>query len=107
VPVHSAATTNNGVASGPSNLHVLVAASHADQNLCKVLLSVSILGYSTPAILNWGQEFDDPSLVDGGAQLEKIHTVHEYLASLDATHNDDVVLVLDGYDAWVSRRHTL
>ena len=103
MPVQNAATFT-GVATRPSNLHVVIPASRPDQNLCKVLLSASILGYPAPVIINWNQEFNDPGLVEGGSHLAKISGVHEYLLSLDETHDEDVMLMVDGYDIWLQLR---
>ncbi|KAK5174225.1 uncharacterized protein LTR77_001305 [Saxophila tyrrhenica] len=88
----------------PSNLHVVIPASKADPNLCKVLLSAAILGYPSPAIINWQKDFSDGSLVEGGSHLAKISGVYEYLASFDETHEDDLVLMVDGFDIWFQLR---
>lgn len=96
--------TFTGVATRPSNLHVVIPASRGEQNLCKVLLSASILGYPSPVIINWGREFNDPDLVEGGSHLAKITGVHEYLLSLDETHDEDLMLMVDGYDIWLQLR---
>lgn len=68
------------------------------------MLSASILGYPSPVIINWNQQFNNADLVEGGSHLAKISGTHEYLQSLDETRNDDVVLMLDGYDIWLQLR---
>lgn len=90
--------------SKPSNFHIVIPASRPDQNLCKVLLSASILGYPSPVIINWNQEFNDPGLVEGGSHLAKITGTYDYLLSLDETHDEDIVLMVDGYDIWLQLR---
>ena len=92
------------MATRPSNFHVIIPASKPDQNLCKVLLSAAILGYPAPTIINWMHEFNDPGLVDGGSHLAKISGMHDYLLSLDETHDEDVMLMVDGYDIWLQLR---
>ena len=69
-----------------------------------MLLSAAILGYPTPVIINWEQKFDDTSLVEGGSHLGKITGVLEYLQSLPAWNEDDLVLMIDSYDLWLQLR---
>lgn len=88
----------------PANLHVLIPASRPDVNLCKALISAGILNYPSPVIINWNQSFDDPGLVEGGSHLAKISGVHEYVANLDGSHDEDLVLMVDGYDLWFQLR---
>lgn len=55
-----------GVVSPPrtDKLHVLLPASNPEVNLCKTLMSASILGYPTPTLIAWNETFDTsmPSL---------------------------------------------
>ena len=83
---------------------MLIPASKPDPNLCKAIVSSRVLGYPSPQIINWEQTFDDPAFVEGGSHLAKINGTAQYLYSLDDTHNDDLVLMLDGYDAWIQLR---
>jgi hypothetical protein len=106
-----AQTTHSDIepSSGPShtlraNLHVLIPASKPDPNLCKAIVSGRVLGYPSPTIINWDQTFDDPAFVEGGSHLAKINGTAQYLYSLDETHDHDLVLMLDGYDAWIQLR---
>lgn len=85
-------------------LHVLIPASKADPNLCKAIVSSKVLGYPAPQIINWNQIFDDPAFVEGGSHLAKINGTAQYLSSLEDTHDEDLVLILDGYDAWIQLR---
>ncbi|KAK3674043.1 hypothetical protein LTR78_006246 [Recurvomyces mirabilis] len=88
----------------PAHLHILIPASRPDVNLCKVLLSASVLGYPSPVIINWNQEFNDNSLVEGGSHLAKISGIYDYVSDLAAAHDNDLVLMLDGYDVWLQLR---
>ncbi len=101
-PASSKALQSTG--NRPGNLHLLIPASHGDPNLCKVLLSAAILGYPSPVLINFGETYDDPGLVAGGSHLAKINGVHSYLASLDETHDQDLLLLVDGYDVWFQLR---
>ena len=49
-----------GVVSPPrtDKLHVLLPASNPEVNLCKTLMSASILGYPTPTLIAWNETFD-------------------------------------------------
>lgn len=85
-------------------MHFLIPASKEDPNLCKVLLSAAVLGYPSPAIINWGRTFDTDGLVEGGSHLAKIAGVHEYVNGLGSSHDEDLVLMVDGYDIWMQLR---
>jgi len=87
-----------------SDLHVLIPASRPDPNLCKAIVSGNVLGYPRPTIINWNQTFDDPAFVEGGSHLAKINGTAQYLYSLDESRDDDLVLMIDGYDAWIQLR---
>ncbi|KAM0716513.1 hypothetical protein Q7P37_007958 [Cladosporium fusiforme] len=96
---------SNSAAQAPrSNLHVFIPASKPDPNLCKAIVSGNVLGYPSPTIINWDQDFNDPAFVEGGSHLAKIKGTAEHLNSLDETHDDDLVLMVDGYDAWIQLR---
>ena len=88
----------------PANLHVLIPASRANPDLCKILLSAAILGYPSPVIINWKRSFDENGKVDGGAQLAKISGINEYISHLDASHDDDLVLMVDSQNVWLQLR---
>ena len=85
---------------GPANLHVLIPASRPDVNLCKTMLSAGVLGYPSPVLINWNQTFETKGLVEGGSHLAKIPGIHEYLTSLDESHDEDIAIIVDGYDIW-------
>ncbi|CAI6342219.1 unnamed protein product [Periconia digitata] len=88
----------------PANLHVLVPADHKDANLCKTLITAAVAGFSTPTLINWGKKFDDKKLVAGGSHLAKISGVLTYLKQLDPERDNDLVLIVDGYDIWFQLR---
>lgn len=95
--------SHNGIAA-PSYLHVLVPADHKDVNLCKTLVTAAVTGFSTPTLINWGQKFDNKKLVAGGSHLAKISGVLAYLEKLGPERDDDLVLIVDGYDIWFQLR---
>jgi hypothetical protein len=103
-PLTNARTTHSPDSLLRSDLHVLIPASRPDPNLCKAIISGNVLGYPRPTIINWNQTFDDPAFVEGGSHLAKINGTAQYLYSLDESRNDDLVLMIDGYDAWMQLR---
>lgn len=69
-------------------------------NLCKTILSAAALGYPAPTLLNWEVAFDDPNLVEGGSHLGKITGFLSYLEEFPPSKDQDLVLMVDGYDVW-------
>jgi hypothetical protein len=111
--VHSNRDASPAVLSSPGNqnttkpsalLHVLIPANHKDVNLCKTMLSAAVAGYSTPTLINWNATFDDKDLVAGGSHLAKISGVLQYLRTLGPERDDDLLLLVDGYDIWFQLR---
>jgi len=84
----------------PGSLHLVIPASRADVNLCKTILSAAVLGYPAPTLLNWDVAFDDPNLVEGGSHLGKISGFLSYLEEFPPSRDQDLVLMVDGYDIW-------
>ena len=60
-------------------------------NLCKTILSATILGYPTPTLYNWNKTGDKMAKISGGL---------DFLKTLDSTHDKDMVLLVDGFDLW-------
>ncbi|CAG5145248.1 uncharacterized protein ALTATR162_LOCUS1680 [Alternaria atra] len=103
----SFSSSSSGEKSNPkpsANLHLLIPADRKDVNLCKTMLSAAVAGYPTPTLINWGAKFDDKSLVAGGSHLAKISGVLEYLRTLGPERDDDLLLLVDGYDIWFQLR---
>jgi len=84
----------------PANLHLLVPASRRDPNVCKLIVSAGVAGYPSPILINWDRNYEDERLVEGEAHLAKIRGVHDYLQTLDPSQDEDLVVMLDGLDAW-------
>ena len=80
-----------------SHFHLLVPASSTNQNFCQLLLSTIILNYPPPILINWDAvETDNPFLMHMG----KIDKVLAYLENFPKEQEDDLVLMVDGYDVW-------
>ena len=71
--------------------HILIPADKSDVNLCKTILSATILGYPTPTLYNWAKTGDKMAKISGGL---------DYLRALDSDHDEDMVLLVDGFDLW-------
>ena len=61
-------------------------------------------------IIAWGQSIDpdkQEGLWGGGTHLFKISKVLEWLQNLNPDHDDDLVVMMDGYDIWFQLRKEL
>lgn len=82
----------------PGSVHLLVPATRPNNDLCKVILSAGILGYPSPALINWNKTFDDDRLSSGGSHIGKIEGIYKYLLDVIPDQDEDLVIVVDGYD---------
>lgn len=81
------------------SFHLLVPATESNPNLCKTLLSSFVLAYPPPTLINYGKKFDGDNW-DKGTHTGKIRGVYDYLNDKKKVKDDDMVLVIDGYDIW-------
>lgn len=81
--------------------HLLVPATASNLNLCKLLLSAAVTGFPDPILLGWYGH----GLYNGAeSHLFKISETSAYLNSLPIERDEDLVLLLDGYDVWLQLR---
>lgn len=80
--------------------HLLIPASNPSQHLCKLLLTALTLGYPHPHLLAWNQTFNKPGMMSGGSHIAKIQNTLKYLKNQGESRDDDLVLMVDGYDLW-------
>ena len=107
-PVLPDVTRGEGkAASSPNLLHLLVPANRREQHLCKNILSATINGYPIPVIINWGKVFNNTRFDNAGSHIAKISGFLDYLEALDASQQNDLVLLVDGYDTWFQLDSTL
>jgi len=67
-------------------------------------MSGAALNYPIITLLNWGQDFgSDPSSSNGGAH-SAISGVVEYLKGYGTDRDDDLVLLVDGFNVWFQLR---
>ena len=76
--------------------HILTVAPEPNINLCKTLFSGALLGYPPPTIIAWNQKSSEKQ----GAHLIKILRVLEWLKNLPPDRDNDLVMVMNGYDTW-------
>ncbi|KAL2066690.1 hypothetical protein VTL71DRAFT_2762 [Oculimacula yallundae] len=86
-------------------MHILIPANKRDINLCKTVASAAVLRYPIPTLVNWKKNFSDPVFGNvGDSHIGKIQGVLDYLSTLPADRDDDLVLLVDGYDIWFQLR---
>ena len=81
----------------PKKLHMLIPATSTNHHLCQLLTSAVILGYPAPILINWGG-FEDAD--DYVQHLAKVEGVLNYVDSLPENQQDELVFMMDGFDAW-------
>ena len=84
--------------------HLVIQANAGTTSFCRTLYSSAALGYPTPRIINWGKKFEDPTIQDGGKTVANIESVRDFLNSLDESHDDELVILIDGNDTWFQLR---
>ncbi|KAK4895866.1 hypothetical protein LTR27_006036 [Elasticomyces elasticus] len=89
---------------GQGRFHFLIPATQSNAELCKLILSAQILDYPTPVLINWGMVAEGDS---SNTHLAKIQGFIDYLDALERsseTFDEDLVLIVDGYDVWFQLR---
>ncbi|KIW00166.1 uncharacterized protein PV09_08341 [Verruconis gallopava] len=76
-------------------LHLLIVATSSNLNFCRLFLSSSILSYPAPVLIDWegAGEYNASE-----THLAKVSGVLRYLRSLPRSKDDDLILMVDGYD---------
>jgi hypothetical protein len=82
--------------------HLIIPVTESSPGLCKALLSAAVLGYPTPTIVNWKKDVEGLSVK--ARRWMKVKGILTYLDSFGSNNNDDMVLVIDGYDVWFQLR---
>ncbi|KEY73466.1 hypothetical protein S7711_07492 [Stachybotrys chartarum IBT 7711] len=99
-------TQVSDTASQNRRLVYILPADNPGPSLCKVIFSGMALGYPSPVVVNWQQDFREHGLT--GSHLMKITGTLEYLDAItrETTHeddrleDDDLVVLMDAYDVW-------
>lgn len=83
-------------------LHLLIPATSPNPNFCRTTLSAALLDYPTPIIINW--EGNEQANNPYASHLAKIDGILNYLRGLPSRNDEDLVLIVDGYDVWFQLR---
>ena len=107
-------------ATSAQGVHIIMTATQSNVNLCKTLLTLTILGYPTPHLVAWGDDYSTGNLLAGGSHFAKITGTLDYINAgkrreQPAFEDDDIIFMLDAYDIWfqlpfqvlVSRYHEI
>jgi len=92
-------TVPSGLKKTNPSFHLLIPVSQSNANLCKTLLSSFVLGYPPPTLVNYGKVFVGEGW-DKGTHTGKIKGTYDYLNTARHIKDDDLVLIVDGYDVW-------
>ncbi|KAL7945129.1 hypothetical protein V8C42DRAFT_358166 [Trichoderma barbatum] len=94
---HSSQPGNSHSYSKPrtSRLHYLIPASQPNLHFCYNLVSSAVNRYPVPTLLGWHgvDEFDAAK-----THLAKLRSMERYFNSLPPEEDDDLALIVDGYD---------
>ncbi|KAL6716821.1 hypothetical protein ACLMJK_004733 [Lecanora helva] len=82
-------------------LRLLIPATSSNKYLCQLLLSAAILDYPAPTLINWEAKENQNQYIQ---HLAKVSKVLDHLKTLPPSNNDDLVLIVDGYDVWFQLR---
>ena len=93
-------SNSTGLRKTSPSFHLLIPASDPNTDLCKTLLSAFILGYPAPTLLNWGKRYGDLEEDRIASHTAKIRGVYDFLSDERQVKDDDLVLIIDGYDVW-------
>lgn len=80
-----------------SFFHLLVPATSTNSDLCKLQLSITALGYPAPIFINWNAD-------DNASHLTKVTGLLRYLRGFSSAHDNDIALIVDGFDIWFQLR---
>ncbi|KAI5458020.1 hypothetical protein BGZ63DRAFT_427313 [Mariannaea sp. PMI_226] len=78
-----------------SKFHYLVPASGNNRRLCFNLVSSAANRYPVPVLVGWNAT---GLLSAANTHLAKLHVIQRYLDRLPEEEDDDIVLIVDGYD---------
>ena len=97
--IYQNSTQTKHVQSRDPSFHVVTPASASNDKLCKTVLSSFLLNYPPPTLINFGKIFTGDNW-DNGSHAGKIKGVYDFLSGNSQVYDDDLVLVVDGYDVW-------
>ncbi|KAL6715316.1 hypothetical protein ACLMJK_007581 [Lecanora helva] len=99
IPPPPSNASQKGIQKTNPSFHLLIPASESNPDLCKTLLSSFMLSYPSATLVNYGKKFDGDGW-DKGTHAGKIRGVFDFLNDKKKVKDDDLVLIIDGYDTW-------
>ncbi|KAK0101022.1 hypothetical protein ONS95_012990 [Cadophora gregata] len=90
----------NGFEIPDAPLRLVIPATTSNPNLCKAILSSTILNFTAPTIVNWGQGLHRDNWETNASHINKITGTLAYLDALKQEHDHELVLIADGFDSW-------
>lgn len=81
-------------------MRLLIPATEPNQYLCEAVLSALALGYPVPTLINWKQSFENSEWHANGTHIAKITGILNYLEGIGPAKEDELVVIIDGYDTW-------
>ena len=89
-------TPDTPISTQPSSqLHFLIPASSSNLHLCYNMASAAVSRWPVPTLLGWrGSGVLDAAV----SHLAKLRVIERYLNGLPAEEDDDLVLIVDGFD---------
>src|SRR4051794_38061721 len=94
-----AALSASASTSSSSFFHLLIPATSSGAGLCKNVFSAAALDYPTPRLINWKMHYSSGDRF-GGLHIAKITGTLDYLNSLGPESDQELVLMVDGFDMW-------
>ncbi|KAL4965952.1 glycosyltransferase domain-containing protein [Aspergillus stella-maris] len=82
--------------SNPS-FHLVLPATRSNPGLCRTLTSAMILNYPPPTLVRYGRELPAGS-AGHDYMVDRITGIYNFLAYTPRLRDDDIVLVVDGFD---------
>ena len=83
------------------SFQLIIPASESNPELCKTLLSAFVLGYPAPTLINWGTKNKAGAVFkESSSHTAKIQGVYDYLNDKKQVSDEDLVIIIDGYDVW-------
>ncbi|KEF57742.1 uncharacterized protein A1O9_05662 [Exophiala aquamarina CBS 119918] len=98
-PAHRVALSTSDSTSSSSFFHLLIPATSSGAGLCKNIFSAAALDYPTPRLINWKMHYSGGDRF-GGLHIAKITGTLDYLKSLGPESDQELVLMVDGFDMW-------
>lgn len=78
-----------------SKFHLLIPSTGPHFRVCRAIASATMMGYPVPVLNGWKQEGD---LDASKSHLAKVRTTLNYLNGLPDSADEDLVLMIDGFD---------